>query len=74
MENAMRMIVMALAGIVGWALLAPIAEATPVPGKQPLGVPNIVPVANGCGIGWHWVPAYRRWDGFWVPGHCVRNW
>ena len=74
----MRLSVVALAGIIGSALLAPGAEAAPAPGQSPagiekFGIQNIVPVANGCGFGWHWVPGHRRPDGFWVPGHCARN-
>jgi hypothetical protein len=73
MEKTMRVIAMALAGIIGGALLTPSAEAVPAPGQSPVGIQNILPVANGCGAGWHWVPGFRRPDGWWVPGRCVRN-
>jgi hypothetical protein len=70
----MRMILMAAMGVVGAALLAPEAQAVPaMPAQVAPGGEVLVPVANGCGWNWHWVPGYRRWDGVWIPGHCARN-
>jgi len=69
----MRIIIAAAAGIIGAGLLAPSAHAAPAPGKDPAAIQHIVPVANGCGVGWHWVPGYRRYDGVWIPGRCVPN-
>jgi hypothetical protein len=60
-------------GVIGAALLAPMAGAVTAPGQSPLGVQHIVPVAEGCGYGYHWVGRYRRSDGAWIPGHCQRN-
>jgi hypothetical protein len=53
--------------------LMPAAEAAPVLDRHAAIVQNIVPIAEGCGRGWHWVGGHRRRDGVWVPGHCVRN-
>lgn len=69
----MRMMVVALVGLLGTMVLAAGAQALPAPGHDPVAAHNIVSIANGCGPGWHWMPGYRRWDGAWIPGRCVRN-
>jgi hypothetical protein len=73
MEETMRLAIVALAGLVGSALLVPTANAVPSAGQALPEIRNIVPVAEGCGWGWHWVGGYRRSDGVWIPGHCARN-
>jgi len=69
----MRIAIATLAGIAAATLLTPAAEAAPVLDRHAAIVQNTVPVAEGCGRGWHWVGGHRRRDGVWVPGHCVRN-
>jgi hypothetical protein len=71
----MRIIISAVIGIMGAVLLAPMARAVvTAPGQEGDGLGQIiVPVAEGCGIGWHWVGGYRDRYGHWIPGHCVRN-
>lgn len=34
---------------------------------------NFVQVAEGCGVGRHWVGGHRAPGGRWIPGHCAPN-
>jgi hypothetical protein len=65
-------VVFCLAGILGAAVPG---QAAPVqPGTAPaVTAASIVPVAEGCGRGFHRVPRHRGPHGRWIAGRCVRN-
>jgi len=71
----MRVVLLAFIGALGVATLPSLARAVPATpwGAEAASTGAIVPVAEGCGRGYHWVDRYRRSDGTWVPGHCEPN-
>lgn len=72
----MRAVSLALASLVCAAALSPVAGAsTSAPSERAAAAPDtrIVLAANGCGHGWHWVPAGYAKRGKWRNGHCAPN-
>jgi hypothetical protein len=71
----MRAITRALLGIIGLATVCISATAVPLtPERASAGLAReMVPVANGCPHGWHWVPAGYAVHGKWRPAPCARN-
>ncbi len=71
----MRIVVSALVGIIGLAMVALTAQAFSAGSIRPDAAANpyVVEAAQGCGPGFHWVGKHRNRYGAWVPGHCARN-
>ena len=69
----MRFILILSAVLIGLGALGPTSEAAPTAPKPVAVSSNIVPVANGCGPGWHWRHGHRNVYGVWIRGHCVPN-
>jgi hypothetical protein len=59
--------------IVTFAAASALAAPNPTRPAPTGGNPAVMPVANGCGAGWHWRPGWRDRYGNWHPGHCVPN-
>jgi hypothetical protein len=66
----MRFVFLAIAVMVGVALLTTVNAAVPpsVPGSRDDSYRPIV--AEGCGYGWHWAAGHATLDGGWVAGRC----
>jgi hypothetical protein len=69
----MRVAIIAFGAAIAAVVLVPPAQAVNAPKDAAAGIDHIQPVAEGCGYGYHWVERYRNSNGYWVPGHCVRN-
>jgi hypothetical protein len=71
----MRLVIVALIGLIGSAMVPVTASASPSGSvRLPAGsLSYLVEVAQGCGPGFHWIGKHRNRYGAWVPGHCARN-
>jgi hypothetical protein len=75
LEEHMRLVILASVGALGLGVLPSLAGAVPATPQAAVAAPAdaFMPVAEGCGHGYHWVGRYRRSDGTWIPGHCEPN-
>lgn len=71
----MRVFMVALLSVVCVAAASPMAAATPSALGKSMAAPalTVVPVANRCPQGQHWVPAGYAKHGKYRVGHCSPN-
>src|SRR5437899_10507565 len=77
-ETKVRILMLAVAGVLGLATAATAYAVPPSSNERPAGTGGpalgIVQVWGGCGWGWHPVPGHwSQWRVGWVPPHCAPN-
>jgi len=72
----MRAAIVAVVAVVGLIAFPTPGGTAPLalPDAVAVSSPDVVPVAGGCGRGYHPVGGYRNQWGRWVPRRCVPNW
>jgi hypothetical protein len=69
----MRTFRLALLGAFCGVAAALPANAAHLPHRTEIVLQGIVNIAQGCGRGYHWVPAGYARRGKWRDGHCAPN-